>query len=180
MPFIIGLTGKKNSGKSTIATYLQNKYGFVELTFAEPLKMACIDIFDLSHNQVFGEQSDKETIDTFWDTTPRKILQQVGSAIRALEPPLNSVWIRNLKKRINALIANNPDVCIVVSDVRYGDEAQMLKEFGTKLVQIIRPNDHYDDHESENQLILTRWSILNSSTITNLHQNVEQLLDQIS
>ena len=60
---IIGLSGKKGSGKSTVAEYLRKRYDFEELAFATALKRACIEIFGLSEHQVFGTQEDKEKIE---------------------------------------------------------------------------------------------------------------------
>jgi dephospho-CoA kinase len=38
MKILIGLTGKKQSGKSTVADYLVQHFQFTELSFAKPLK----------------------------------------------------------------------------------------------------------------------------------------------
>lgn len=49
---IIGLTGRKRSGKSTAARYLVEDHGFTELSFAEPLKRMALAV-----NPIIGFRS---------------------------------------------------------------------------------------------------------------------------
>lgn len=42
---LIGLTGKKRSGKDTTADYLVEKYGFSKMSFSTPLKDICKILF---------------------------------------------------------------------------------------------------------------------------------------
>jgi len=48
---IIGITGKKRSGKDTVASCLVENYMFVKYSLADPIKEACKDIFGFSNNQ---------------------------------------------------------------------------------------------------------------------------------
>ena len=66
---IIGITGKKGSGKSTIAQYLYLVHGFIAIPMAEKLKDLIQDLFDLNSAQVYHEQKDE--IDERWGVTPR-------------------------------------------------------------------------------------------------------------
>src|SRR5579863_3132559 len=53
---IIGITGRKRSGKDTVGNYLVEHYGFVKVSFADTLKEACKIIFGFSDEQVYGDE----------------------------------------------------------------------------------------------------------------------------
>ena len=60
---IIGITGYKNSGKDTLAEYFIDN-GFYKISFADPLKQACKEIFSFSDDQLYN-QNFKEREDIF-------------------------------------------------------------------------------------------------------------------
>ncbi len=177
MKLIIGLHGKKGSGKSTAAELLCD-IGFEELTFAGPLKQACRAIFGLGYEQVYGSLEDKETVDAFWGTTPRKMLQQVGTAIRLLPAPLNNTWVRVLQRNIEEICSINPFISIVISDVRYADEADMIRKLGGFIISLERDEcaARLDLHESENQIIEADVNIANNGTIEQLRNNLYEAI----
>lgn len=81
-PFIIGISGKKQSGKSVLAEDIQkallskNKsIGQVKIySFADCLKKLCIDILDLSFEQCYGTDRDKNSLTQYkWEKLPEEI-----------------------------------------------------------------------------------------------------------
>ena len=62
---IIGLSGKKGSGKDTIAEYLCVQYGFINYGFGDPIKEIGRIMFDFTDEQLYGNK--KET----WRSTTR-------------------------------------------------------------------------------------------------------------
>ena len=181
---LIGLTGKKFSGKTTIAKFLTENYDFKEYAFADSLKKACINIFGLTEEQVYGKN--KETlriIDEYWNTTPRVIMQTLGTLIRNLndspETNLNNlkdIWIKQVHRKIIES-KNKNHKNIVVSDIRYNDEALMIKKLGGIIIKIDKQDDK---HESENQeLKLGEVDIIisNDGTIDNLLEKIKQVID---
>ena len=68
---IIGLLGKKRSGKDTSGNYLIEKYNFVKYAFADPVKEICRILFDFSDEQLFGNK--KEGVDFRWYLTPEML-----------------------------------------------------------------------------------------------------------
>lgn len=130
---IIGLGYKARSGKDTVADYLVEHHGYMRRAFADSLKEACRAIFQLSDEQLYG--SLKETVDEFWNTTPRDILQRVGTeALRVGYHP--DVWVMSLKKFIQS--SNCADW--IISDVRFPNEAQAIKDLGGIVVRVDRDN----------------------------------------
>jgi len=178
---IIGLSGKKGSGKSTVAEYLRKRYDFEELAFATALKRACIEIFGLSEHQVFGTQEDKEKIDPFWKVSPRQILQTVGSTVRNLEsvmPQFKSIWIRRVESDMNKIIATTLNPQIVVSDVRYPDEAELIRSVDGIIINIDRLQADLcsDPHESEIQYIEADYIIYNDADKDYLFGEIDKII----
>ena len=58
---LIGIIGKKSSGKTTLGNRIAILLGGVEYAFADPLKSVCSIVYDLDHEQLYGEK--KEVIE---------------------------------------------------------------------------------------------------------------------
>lgn len=170
MKRIIGLHGRKGVGKSSAAAYLAQKYGYKELTFASPLKRACKELFDISPSQMNGTQEDKERIDDFWGISPRQMFQEVGTAIRNLG---RNIFTRAVEKQISESIDNE---LIVVSDVRFPDEAALIKEKGGYIISIERDSAE-DEHESENQIISSDYVIENYGNLKDFFDNLKNIVE---
>ena len=176
---IIGITGLIASGKSTATEYLVKQHDYQELAFANALKYACMEIFGLDKQQVFGTQKDKETIDTFWKVSPRQLLQIVGSAIRGLGtifPQLTHIWVKRVERNIKKIIET--DKKIIVSDVRYSDEAKMILDMGGIIIKIKRldAENNRDLHESENQIIFANYIIYNDTTKKYVYDELDKII----
>lgn len=140
---LIGICGEMRHGKTTICDMLKAHYEFTEYAFAHPLKEGCKVLFSLSDEQVYGDM--KEVVDIRWGATPRYILQQVGTDMfrEKLKIYLSEIhvestlWIANFLRwfRQNPQYSN-----VAVSDVRFKDEAQVIKSTGGKLIKVIRPS----------------------------------------
>jgi hypothetical protein len=131
-PLIIGITGRKRSGKDTIGNYLVENCGFVRVAYADALKEACIQIFGFSNDQVYGDEL-KEVIDEDWGHTPRELLQKVGTELfRDTLPKLcknisNDIWIKSVKRKIKNLSKQGYNK-FVITDVRFQNELDFIKE----------------------------------------------------
>ena len=133
---IIGLLGQAGSGKTTVADYLVGCYGAKKYAFADPLKELVMRTFDFSRGQVYGTQTEKETVDARWGLSPRQALQRVGQGMRDVFGP--NVWIDHLLRRIQD---DGPDVA-VVEDVRFVNEAANIRAWGgrSEVWRIQNPN----------------------------------------
>lgn len=154
---LVGFTGLKGAGKDTCADYLVNNCGFVKKSFADPLKKACQCLFLFNDAQVYGEIEEKERPDRRWfDCTPRKALQYVGTDLLRdhldnIMPGLaKNVFVHHFKIWYEAAKLANPDIRVVISDVRFANEAEYIKQLGGQVIRIDRPTiSNTDTHQSE-------------------------------
>ena len=152
---LIGVLGKKKSGKDTCGNYLIENYKFKRYTFADPIKKITEVLFDFNEDQLNGNEC-KDSLDFRWYITPRDAFQKIGTEfgqnmIYKLFPKLKQklgdeiIWIRLFKKWYE----KNKTSDIVITDVRFPYEIEAIKSLGGIIVKIERDNLPFDDHISE-------------------------------
>ncbi len=152
---LIGITGLKRSGKDTLGSNFVEKYGYKRLAFADALKDGCKEIFGFTDDQLYGDK--KETIDEYWGVTPRTVLQYVGTdlfrdQLGLIIPKIGkNIWLKVVEKKILDEWKNNPATRFVITDVRFSNECQMVKELGGIVIRVKRDsvNNSTDCHSSE-------------------------------
>lgn len=131
---LVGLTGAAGCGKDAIAVEL-SKNSWVRVAFADPLKELCIKFLGLSRDDVYTQLGKIKHNET-WGMTNREILQLVGT--NALRNNFHEdVWIKIAEMSISKLLATGNRV--VVTDVRFDNEAQMITRLGGVVAKVIRP-----------------------------------------
>lgn len=172
---LIGLGYKKGAGKDTAAEYLVKEHGFTQLAYADPLKRGCMEVFGLTKEQVYGSQ--KEAEDEFWEVTPRHILQFVGTdLLREQFDP--DIWIKSLMKRVG----DHSGKRIVVSDMRFVNETEAIKNAGGIAVRVDRDTGRQDAHKSETELDGYDgfdYVLDNSGTLEDLYSRVDTMLESL-
>ncbi len=132
---IVGLLGPAGSGKSTIAAHLADRYNAQRYALAEPLKTLVMRSFEFTHNQCWGSQEDKETIDSRYNVSPRWMLQRIGTqGIRSVFG--QDVWIDMLLARISK---EHPPLA-VIEDCRFVHEAQKILDAGGHVWRLESPD----------------------------------------
>jgi hypothetical protein len=182
---LVGITGEKFNGKDTIADYLCKKFGYCKYAFANPLKDICKIIFDLSDEQLHGNL--KEVPDKRWfNLTPRQILQFVGTDLfrnnmSKLHPSFgNDIWIIVAKNKLKQLLVSNPDTLIIISDVRFENEVNLIKEFNGIVCRVKRPikltDNKKDLHESETGIsnFTVDYEFINDGTKEELYEKLDE------
>ena len=209
MSKLIGIMGLKGAGKDTVAKMLPLNWHKME--FADTLKDITSTLFGWDRYMLEGSSESsrkwREEVSPFWskelginDFSPRKALQLLGTDVFR-EHFHQDIWVKVLKHRI---INSNDD--IVITDVRFPNEANMIKELGGNIVQVIRgelpdwwetakelnnkhiyrPNDLEKwkqlkgVHPSEYSLagiIEPDYVIHNDSTLDELHKKVDYMVD---
>lgn len=143
-PMIIGLGYRARSGKDTVADHLMRSYGFSRVAFADKLKaaVAVITGADPAH-------PDFKTDLIKFGLTGGQILQRVGVACREAIPGL---WIEAAEVREKYIMLKR----IVIPDVRFEDEAALIRELGGELWEV-RRSVAIDDHVSESTGTKIKW-----------------------
>ena len=189
MPIIIGITGQMHHGKDAIAKILKRRFKYVHISFAMFLKEACKNIFSFTDEQLHGES--KDSLDERWGVTPRRVLQVVGTELfrerftelvpEALQPN-ESIWVKSMRLYLKTL---HPGTCVVISDVRFTDEAALITKEGGEIWKVVRASipstsSSADTHKSETELagIVPNKIIQNDGTLLQLEQTVVRLLNQ--
>ena len=153
----IALMGRARSGKDTAAGHLVRHHGYRRLAFADPLKDMALEINPLIPAE-HGEHVPLRPLieDAGWEYAKvrypevRRILQHVGQSIRDRDP---DYWVSLLMRDVEA--AGWMGTPVVVTDVRYPNEADALINAGFRLVRILRPSlpaQPAGEHESETAL----------------------------
>ena len=162
-PLLIGIIGKKGSGKDTFADHLTRKYKFKKMAFADPLKSICSILFNFKKDQLYGDK--KEEVDSTWGITPRSALQFVGTDLfrdqmHKLIPGIDlNIWLENMSVRLKDYY-NTSHIekrFVVVSDVRFQNEVDLIKDKGGYVIKLERPsllkgNECNDTHRSESEM----------------------------
>lgn len=145
---ILGLCGFQGAGKDTFANYLVDKHKFIKFNFASAVKDILSLLFGWDRKLLEGDTIEsrefRERIDRWWsnklnikDLTPRKILQLIGTDL--FRKHFNSeIWVNVIEKKILTQLEINPKSNIIISDCRFPNEINMLKNLGSKLIHIER------------------------------------------
>jgi hypothetical protein len=190
---LIGIAGLKTSGKSTCANYLVEK-GYLEKSFADPLKKACIELFLLSDSQVYGTITQKETPDQRWyNCTPRQMLQFVGTDLLRdnldkIMPGLGKdIFTHHFGIWYKDLMDKNPDAQVVISDVRFQNEVDYIHQLGGYVIMLNRDTVNLtstgDLHASElsvSQITGIDFTIKNNSSLEELYRNLDFIIESIN
>jgi hypothetical protein len=177
---LIGITGKIGSGKTTAANYLVSSCGFTEYTMAEPIKQIGT-VFGFTHNQLYGTQKEKLEIHPHWGVSGREFLQKIGTDMfRDLLPQVipnmkisKSVWCDIFRLKYNGQAPT------VVSDIRFADEAQTIRDLGGVIIRIVRDEGYAcSEHISETgQSEITHDFLINNNSDTkSLYSSIDSIL----
>jgi hypothetical protein len=175
---IVGIGGKARHGKDSIANVLVDKFGYVRISVADPLKSILSQAFEIPLGYFYdGNLKDKDFDKPFVLTSQNlvmleNLLQEVTAANtdslydhigKELKSPRvmmqyvgtdmcrkidNNIWVNNFKKFLQRM---PQDAAVVCADTRYPEERSVIKELGGWLFWVDRPNFETDVavHESE-------------------------------
>ncbi len=180
LPQIIGITGRKFNGKDTLGNYLVNNFSYKKLSYADPIKDITRILFGFNEEQLYG--SLKETIDDNWNTTPRNIMQFLGTEIfrKQMDQVIPNIgedfWIKCLEVKMTNLLKENPNQKFVICDVRFPNEVESIKKLGGTVIRVKRElSTNNDLHESEKYIesLDVDFEMINNTTIEQLYKNFE-------
>ncbi len=136
---------------SAFVEYAENElWPFVKIYhFADYLKKMCVDLFDLSPQQVYGTDDDKNTM-TQYGKTAREFLQYFGTDV--MRKIKDTVWVDCTLKNI---ISEQSELAII-PDVRFPNEVKAIQEFGGVVIRLDR-DAFSDSHPCESALDIDKF-----------------------
>ncbi len=172
---LIGVQGALSAGKTTIRNTLVNVMGFKAVSMADPLKLALMAM-GATKAEVYGE--DKAKVNELWgDKTNRHAMQTLGTewGRRIIHP---DVWVECIRRRIDkayrTYIRNNSDeggcklreaafrdaeaLRLVIDDVRFPNEAEMIHDFGGSVWTVRRESVEYAEVKQRLLRTLGWWA----------------------
>jgi len=150
MPKLIGLySSAAQSGKSTAAKHLEDAYGFTVVPFAKTLKEMAVPMLEaLGYTEAEAIHlltHDKEYVLPL-GVSVRHLLRTLGTewGRQCIHP---DVWLHCWEQRVQGINR------VVVDDVRFINEAELVKRLGGMLVRIERLGAYTEhQHSSEGGL----------------------------
>lgn len=185
---IIGLTGPKESGKDTVGAMLIKGYGYERRAFADPLKKSVAGLFDIPFSHVDKLKADPHAIVSLTvhetgethDMTFRVFLQRYGTEAHRDVPEMGSDFWVDLTLPHNGYYANRD---VVITDVRFDNEARRIHAVGGKVVEISRAAAaSKDQHSSEAGIdpALIDYTLFNNDGLDDLQTGVEIMLERLN
>lgn len=178
---LIGLTGPAGSGKDTVARLLCEQHGFVQIAFADPLRAMLKAGLGLTDEELHRRDL-KEAPLEWLGKSPRQLLQTLGTewGRRQVHPHL---WLELAARRIAQIKASSPCLHIagiVVSDVRFDNEADFIRAQGGQVWHLHRDVAPVAEHASESGVAYRREEderIQNSGGLDELESYVGWLME---
>ena len=176
MARLIGVTGKARAGKDTIGLYLSVEHRFRRESFAAPLKHGIQIMFGLGDEHVNGEF--KEDVIPWLGRSPRYLMQTLGTEW-GREIVDQDVWLKIAQQKWIA--CQEADVDMVVTDVRFENEAAWIREEGDLIHVMRRKTQQVEAHSSEAGCVKVPgdFVILNDRSIEDLEARVWRVLEAI-
>ena len=143
---VIGLAGYRRSGKSTIADTLA-EHDWLHDSFAAPIRQSMCLILGIEMRDLEAVKEEPQRV--LGGCTPREIMQMFGTEwMRGHCGP--DVWVLALDARIKPFLRAGRN--IVISDVRFANEAEYIRSIGGEVVWVEREGCGPSEHRSEQGL----------------------------
>jgi len=197
--YLLGLSGAAGAGKDTFGYLLRDEYGFHKAAYADRLRVALYTLNPLvvanyDHHGMFPVsgyegpvyRSLQSVIDEYgWEgykASPfsldvRRLIQLMGTEVgRGIAG--ENVWV-------DATFRDLPvDKNIVITDVRFPNEAQAIKDRGGYIVHIVRPgvDNRAGMHASETSMHDWKFDFTvqnNSGSIDEYHEHLRAFVDYL-
>lgn len=170
-PKFIGLAGKAGSGKDSAREILERNHGYHGFAFADPIRRMLGQLIDPKY---INDRDKKESpIPGLW-VSYRELAQTLGTEW-ARECLCDNFW---LKVAYNHMQTIKSDY-IVISDVRFANEAQWVRNMGGILWQIDRPGlDPVREHISESDTFKIDKRLQNDGSLSDLVSKIDYALGE--
>ena len=164
-------------------------------SYADNLKQALIHIFNLTYEQCYGTDDDKNSPSTIlWKDisfifSPKRVKQLKDEdlynkpmAARQLLQVFGTDICRRIKfdcwsRSCLELIKKDNSTLAIITDARFPDEIDIAREYGAKSLRLLR-NPLNDDHKSETALDnYTQFDVVLDNSSMNIKEQNQAVLD---
>jgi hypothetical protein len=188
---IIGVTGRKYSGKDTIANkILQSvmydtdiycfKYGM-----ANPAR-AIGEILGFTEEEMLDpelkEQPSRELGIIWRDFAKWFLNDMMKDELKKHWPHIDDgIWVRLAERNILNESQWSDKNLAVISDIRFDVEAEFIKKYNGIIIHVRRPDEYIDTHVSESGIseAYIDYRVVNDGTIENLEEKIDVILDEL-
>lgn len=182
---VIGMIGKAGSGKDTVGNYICKHHGFVKMALADPLKASVKEMFLLDDFTTYDRVEREKPLPDFPEWSVRKLFQFIGTELMRKQFD-DALWVKLLNKRIKSSEHSR----IIVTDVRFPNELDKIRELGcangyhVAFIKVNRPGyvGHdvgIENHESESYDLVGDYTIMNNGTLDNLYDAANIMVSEI-
>jgi hypothetical protein len=181
---VVGVCGRRRSGKDTVANILHELYGYENVKISNDLKNALKILFGFNHEQIEGHL--KDVVDERWGVSPRQAMQFIGTEvmqykISELLPDMGrKFWIKGFINK--HIVHEDRSKLLVITDIRFLHEYLELRKYLSDELLMLKierdmPCSQADEHCSEQEFlqIPVDYTIKNNGTKEDLKSSVQQL-----
>ena len=145
-PPVVVFCGERESGKSTAAKGLRDQQGCTLLSFADPIYRMMSALLGVDARTLDKDVSLPE----LGGKTLREALQTLGTEW-GRELVYQDIWLENMRRRLEAALADPNCRGVVVDDCRFWNEYEALQSYNPYTVRVDRPGWHVGQtsHASE-------------------------------
>ena len=130
MTVIIGIAGFGGAGKTSVSNCFVQSHGFKKVSFAQPLKDALIR-FGATREDLADPVKKLEPLGAFHGKSLVQMMESLGSWGRDHHPDF---WVSMIYNEIRT----NGQGFVIIDDIRFQNEANMVNQLGGKVYRINR------------------------------------------
>lgn len=133
LPKLIGISGAAGTGKDTLADHLHYGYAYAKYAMAGPMKRMLAAMLQVPYQR--WEDRDWKERPLICGKSPRQLAQTLGTewGREAVHPDLWIALFRKEWERYKYIPTG-----VVISDVRFENEAKMIRELGGVVIIVKR------------------------------------------
>ncbi len=156
---------------------------FSQIALADPIRSMVSSGFNVSMDILFDPQAKNEAeVGLAMGASPRRLMQLVGQSLR--EGIGEDIWLEYLIKTASNIESQSPHTALAVTDVRYANEFDKLRDaWATRVlaIGISGRGAEVESHESEDQVddLVKRCDIEidNSGSVEDFERKVVEAVD---
>jgi hypothetical protein len=160
---LIGITGKLQAGKTTVAGFIKEKHPFaVLLAFSDLLKEMIFKAGLCTREELWEKKTDFS----------RLMMQKIGTEI-VRDQIDQDFWV----KKMDELVGSHKGGLIIIHDVRFLNEANFISNRGGVIIRVIRPSMISTSvHRSETEMsrIKEKIVVFNDGDLESLNDKIER------